>query len=170
MASMAYGEPRLTIDIDIVAELTFDHVSLLCFHFSAPEYNLSESAACLAISRRAPFNIIHPISGLKVDLFVPKDTEFARLAAQRIRRIKSPGEYDVWFGSPEDILLNKLLDFQMGGGVSEKHLRDMAGMMKLLGKKLDRNYVSEWASKLGVSMEWTLAQQRIDKSLRSEDK
>ena len=162
MASMAYGEPRLTIDIDMVADLKLEHAAPLVAEFTAPEYYLSEAALRNAIAQRRQFNIIHPASGLKVDLFVQKDTEYARVEAQRVRRIRSVGDYDAWFGSPEDVLLNKLMYFQQGGGVSDKHLRDIAGMMKLLQEKLDRAYVTEWAKKLGVNQEWVLVQKRVD--------
>lgn len=162
MASMAYGEPRLTIDIDIVIDLKMEHVAPVLAAFSSPEYYLSEPALRNAIAQRRQFNIIHPASGLKVDLFVQKDTEFARVEAQRVRRIRSEGNFDAWFGSPEDVLLNKLIYFQQGGGVSDKHLRDIAGMMKLLQEKLDREYISHWAAKLGVTEEWSAVQQRVD--------
>ncbi|MBY0328060.1 MAG: hypothetical protein K2Q30_14135 [Gemmataceae bacterium] len=92
---------------------------------------------------------------------MPHDTEFARSQAKRIQRISSPGEYDAWFGSPEDVLLSKLVYFQLGGGISEKHLRDIAGMMKVLREKLDRVYISEWAAKLGVATEWMLVRKRV---------
>ncbi|MBX3420040.1 MAG: hypothetical protein KF752_00650 [Pirellulaceae bacterium] len=164
MASMAYGEPRLTIDIDMVADLNAQHVPLLCATFAAPEYYLSESAVHDAITRHSQFNIIHPASGLKVDVFIPKESEFARNEALRVQRVRSAGEYDAWFGSPEDILLNKLVYFQLGGGVSEKHLRDIAGMMKLLRDNLDRSYITQWAAKLGVAEEWALVQKRVDEA------
>ena len=162
MASMAYGEPRLTIDIDMVADLNIHHVPSLCAEFCAPEYYVSETAVRHAINRRTQFNIIHPASGLKVDIFVPKDSEFTRSEAARAQRLRSEGEYDAWFGSPEDVLLNKLIYFQLGGGVSERHLRDIAGMMKLLREKLDRSYITEWAAKLGIAEEWALVQKRVD--------
>jgi hypothetical protein len=108
------------------------------------------------------FNLIHMASGLKVDVFIPKRSEFDQSAASRIRRLRSEGEFDVWFGSPEDVLLNKLIYFQIGGGVSDKHLRDISGMMKLLREKLDRDYISRWAARLGVSDEWSQIQQRVD--------
>ena len=164
MASMAYGEPRLTIDIDIVADLQSEHVPLLCKTFAAPEYYLSETAAREAIAKRFQFNILHPASGLKVDLFVPKETEFARSEAKRVQRIRCEGEYDAWFGSPEDVLLNKLIYYQLSEGVSERHLRDIAGMMKLLREKLDQVYITEWAEKLGVAQEWTLVRKRVDEA------
>ena len=155
LASMAFGEPRFTNDIDIAAELTENHLADLFRSFPAPEYYLSEPAARDAIRRKAQFNIIHPASGLKVDIFIPKDSEFSRTESHRAIRITSEGEYSAWFGSPEDIILNKLIYFREGG--SQKHLRDIAGMMKLLLQKLDRDYIDSWSLKLGVSNEWQLA-------------
>ena len=154
MASMAYGEPRFTNDVDIVADLHPDKVPALCAAFPAPDFYLSEPAVREAVRRRTQFNIIHPASGLKVDVILPPDTEFARSEMQRVRRITSVGEYSVWFASPEDVILNKLLFFQMGG--SEKHLRDIAGMLKLLRDKVDRAYLDAWIAKLGVAAEWQL--------------
>ncbi|HUQ69873.1 MAG TPA: hypothetical protein VM165_10140 [Planctomycetaceae bacterium] len=166
MASIAYGEPRLTIDIDIVAELRLSDLTAVCSAFPFPEYYLSEDAARDAILRRRQFNIIHPASGLKVDVFVPPQTEYAGSEAQRVRRITSAGEYSAWFGSPEDIVLNKLIYYQKSNRVSEKHLRDIAGMMKLLREKLDREYIERWAAKLGVTAEWELVRQRVDETRR----
>ncbi|MDZ4847674.1 MAG: hypothetical protein SGI77_00125 [Pirellulaceae bacterium] len=161
LASMAFGEPRFTNDIDIAAELTMNHLPDLCRAFPAPDYYLSEPAARDAIRLKSQFNIIHPASGLKVDIFIPQDSEFARMESTRARRITSDGEYSAWFGSPEDIILNKLVYFREGG--SEKHLRDIAGMMKLLQEKLDRDYIGAWSGKLGVSSEWQLAVNRLAK-------
>jgi hypothetical protein len=169
MASMAYGEPRFTNDVDIVAELKPEHVAPLCAAFAAPDFYVSEPAVREAVTRRFQFNIVHPASGLKVDVIVPPDTDFTRSEASRVRRITSAGEYSVWFSSPEDVLLHKLVYYRLSGGVSEKHLRDIAGMMKLQGDKLDRDYISDWAGKLGVAAEWTMVGERGD-SLNSEER
>jgi hypothetical protein len=123
---------------------------------------LSESAAKEAVSRRFQFNILHPASGLKVDVIVPPDTDFARMEATRIRRISTGGDKAAWFGSPEDVLLSKLIYYQLSGGVSENHLRDIAGMMKLLQEELDRYYINEWAAKLGVAEEWKMIKDRVN--------
>ena len=53
LASMAFGEPRFTNDIDIAAELTEHHLADLFRSFPAPEYYLSEPAARDAIRRKA---------------------------------------------------------------------------------------------------------------------
>lgn len=154
MASIAYGEPRFTNDVDMVAEVSTDMVVDLCAEFPAPEFYLSEKAIRDAIARRGQFNIIHPSSGMKVDVIVPQDTEFARSEKARVRRIASPGEYSVWFGSPEDVILFKLRFYQRGG--SDKHLRDITGILKLLREKIDQAYIEAWVGKLGVSQEWDL--------------
>jgi hypothetical protein len=158
MASMAYGEPRFTNDVDIVAELKPEHAGQLCVAFPSPDYYLSPTAVSEAIARRSQFNIIHPASGLKIDVIVPPDTDFARSEASRIRRISSAGAYSAWFASPEDVLLYKLRYYRLSGGVSDKHLRDIASMIKLLRDRLDRDYITHWAGQLGVSAEWELVE------------
>jgi hypothetical protein len=91
VAAMAYGEPRLTNGIDIVAGITERHISGLREAFPAEEYYLYEDAVRDAIRRPGQFNIIHPASGLKIDVIIRRDTPFDRSRFGRIRRIH-PGE------------------------------------------------------------------------------
>ena len=158
MASMSYGEPRFTNDVDILADLKLDGVAPLCAAFPPPDYYVSESAAREAILRRRQFNILHIPSGLKVDLIIPPDSDFARSELSRGRRLTSEGEFSVWFGSPEDVLLNKLVFYKSGG--SEKHLRDIASMLKIQGDRIERTYIEQWATQLGVRAEWQLVCER----------
>jgi hypothetical protein len=57
-----------------------------------------------------------------------------------------------WFASPEDVILKKLEYFKGGG--SEKHIRDILGVLKTQGERIDRVYIAEWAGPLGVVAEW----------------
>lgn len=164
MASMAYGEPRLTIDVDMVAELTVDKVSELIAAFPAPDYYISEQAAVDAVLRNAQFNIIHVPSGLKVDVIIPSQTAFTASERARVRKLASRGEYSAWFASPEDVILNKLIYFRMSGGSSQKHVRDIGGMMKLQGDKLDQAYIENWAMKLNVNGEWQQVKQTLEQN------
>lgn len=66
VASMAYGEPRLTNDIDIVAGVEEHHIAGLLNAFPSNEFYISEDMIRQAINRKSQFNIIHPASGLKV--------------------------------------------------------------------------------------------------------
>jgi len=60
VAAMAYGEPRLTNDIDIVAAVEERHVAGLIAAFPPDEFYISEEMIREAIRRRLQFNIIHP--------------------------------------------------------------------------------------------------------------
>jgi hypothetical protein len=152
LASMAYGEPRFTNDVDILADVREGHVTALCRAFPSPEYYLSEPAIRQAIGNPGQFNIIHIPSGIKVDLIVSNGSEYARTELGRGRRLTSPGEFDVWFAAAEDVILNKLRYFKESG--AEKHLRDIASMLKVQGTNIDRQYIGAWAPRLGVEAEW----------------
>ena len=71
MASTAYGEPRFTNDIDIVAALDADRVSEFC-----AEFYCWEPSVAAAARRRSQFNIVHIESGFKVDVILASDSEF----------------------------------------------------------------------------------------------
>ena len=76
VASMAYGEPRLTNDIDIVADVTLSHIPALLAAFPEEEYYIDGEMIKEAILRIGQFNIIHPVSGLKVDVIIKQDIPF----------------------------------------------------------------------------------------------
>jgi hypothetical protein len=159
MASIAYGENRFTNDIDIVADLQPQQIDDLCQHFQPPDYYVARQAVAEAIARGHQFNIIHIPAGLKIDVMLPKRTEYARLEQQRAIRLADPDGLSAVFATPEDVILNKLIFFQLGG--SDKHLRDIAGILHVKADAVDRDYITAWASKLGVDAEWMLVQNRI---------
>ena len=70
---MSYGEPRATLDIDIVVAMGASALTELKQLFPAPEFYLSLEAAREAVRSKAQFNVIHPESGMKVDFFVAGD-------------------------------------------------------------------------------------------------
>lgn len=152
LASMAYGEPRFTNDIDILADVRLEHCDVLMARFPPPDHYLSESAMRSAIVHYGQFNIIHIPSGIKVDMIVLKPDVYAQTEIRRGGRLTSPGEFDAWFASPEDVILNKLRYYHEGG--SEKHLRDIASMLLVQGDAIDRDYITLWATELAVLSDW----------------
>jgi hypothetical protein len=150
MASIRYGEPRLTNDIDIIADLQESQVNALCRAFPQPDFYVSEEAALDAVRTQFQFNILHS-SGLKADVILPADTDYARTTATRIRRLADETNFQAWFIAPEDVIRNKLLFYQMGG--SDKHLRDITGVLRTT-ETLDRNYLTTWADRLDVKEIW----------------
>ena len=53
--------------------------------------------------------------------------------------------------SAEDILPAKLLWYQEGGNVSERQWNDLLNIVRVQGKRLDRDYLLAQATRLGVS-------------------
>jgi len=161
IASGAYGEPRLTQDIDIVASLNRDDVWGLKRAFPEPDFYLSVEAMREAISSRTQFNIIHPESGNKIDVMVsPMDT-WGRTQLSRRQKIKLFPDLEGYAARPEDVMLSKMLYYREGG--SEKHLRDIAGIVRVQADALDRDYVAEWAEKLGVADIWHAVLRRLSR-------
>lgn len=152
-ASMYYGEPRFTQDVDVIADVAQEHVPGLLERFSLPEFYLSEEAARDAITRRGQFNIIHPASGLKIDIILKKDTPYDRIQFERRQRQPLLPDRDAYFARPEDVILYKMLYFKEGR--SERHLRDIAGMLAISGSTIDMEYVEEWSQRLSLSDIWT---------------
>lgn len=151
-ATVFFGEPRFTNDIDIVIDLPPGKISAFCAAFPSEDFYLSEESARKAVARRGQFNVIHPRSGLKVDFIVSGDTPLDRSRFLRVRRLSPGPDFQVSFSSPEDVILKKMEFFQEGH--SEKHLRDIAGVIKISGDQIDRSYLEEWVAKLDLEDVW----------------
>jgi prepilin-type N-terminal cleavage/methylation domain-containing protein len=54
--------------------------------------------------------------------------------------------------APEDVIIGKLWYYSEGG--SEKHLRDIAGMLRISGTAIDQANVGYWAERLGLAEVW----------------
>src|SRR5262249_34999113 len=144
---------------DVVADLRLEHVDAFCAAFPATDFYLSRDAMTAAIRQHHQFNVLHPGSGLKIDMIVPTGSEFDRCRLRRGRRLQAGADLEVCFASPEDVIIKKLEYFQEGG--SEKHLRDITGVVKVQGDRLNRAYVTEWAARLGFLEVWQEVLQRI---------
>ena len=154
-----YGEPRFTNDIDIVVELPSTAVAEFCGQFPEEDFYVSEGAAADAVRHRSQFNIIHPRSGLKIDVIIPTDNEFNRSRFQRAKTVRAGVDWDATFASPEDAIVKKIQSFKEGG--SDKHLRDIAGVLKTSGEVIDITYVERWAAILQLTDIWRGIQERL---------
>lgn len=158
MATIVYGEPRFTNDIDVVAALGELQVDAFCAAFPAPEFYCHSNAVRQAVKDRSQFNVIHPSSGLKVDVMIPAENDFNRSRLSRGVQIPMTSECSAWFASPEDVIIKKLEYYREGG--SEKHLRDIVGVLCVQGDRVNRDYITQWAAKLGLSDQWQTARAR----------
>ena len=145
MAIYIWGRPRFTADIDIIIELREKDVALLMNALKQIDEAgyIDSSAMRRAIERRGEFNFIDNVSGVKVDFWVIGEDEFSRSKLKRrIPKVILGGK--VYFLSPEDLILSKLLWSNESG--SELQLKDVESILKFQ-KKLDLEYLRKWASK-----------------------
>lgn len=150
LASSLAGEPRSTLDIDIVAALEEQHVDALVSRLSGAFYVDAHSLR-RAIRTRTNTNLIHQATQLKVDLFVAGGTPLdARQIARRLAVDLGDGR-TLHVHPPEDILLQKLRWYRQGGDVSERQWRDILAIVKVQGPALDRAYARDGARVLGVT-------------------
>jgi hypothetical protein len=158
-ASAYYGEPRFTRDIDIVADINLGQVEDFITYFPSNEFYCDKEMIKVEIKRRGQFNIIHSASGLKVDIILTKTTTFSQTEFARRNRSAIFPDQDTYFASAEDVIIKKMEYYREGG--SEKHLRDITGILKISGEKVDRGYITEWAKRMDLTKIWDAVQERL---------
>jgi hypothetical protein len=152
VASSVFGEPRQTVDADLVARLLARPAEPLVEGLSAGFY-ADLPAIVTAIQSQGCFSLIHLETMTKVDVFVRWCDAFAQSQFAR-RRKKSVGEslpLELYFASAEDTVLAKLDWYRKGGCVSDRQWRDLLGVLKVQAGALDRGYLVHWAGNLGVT-------------------
>ncbi|MEO1496820.1 MAG: hypothetical protein AAFV43_06680 [Planctomycetota bacterium] len=151
-ASGVWGEPRFTNDIDIVVEMDVFAAVAFCRRFASDEFYVSASAAEEAVERGGQFNLIHPPSGGKVDLMIASESAWSADQLRRAVPADLLPDRTVRVARPEDVILGKLLYYRDGG--SDKHVRDITGVLATDVVKVDREYLDRTADELGVGEEW----------------
>ena len=159
VASSAYGEARHTQDVDILLHLGYGDVQPLCQRFPSPEYYVSTEAAIQAIQSGGQFNIIESSTGDKADLMIPKYGTWQEQQLSFRRKLQILPNRDIFVARPEDVILSKMQYYKEGG--SEKHLRDITGMLKISPDQIDKDYVKIWANHLGVTDVWEAILRRL---------
>ena len=149
MAVVAWGRPRYTADIDTVIELHDENIEILAkalMGLGKAGY-ISTDAMKEALRFRSEFNFVDGNTGMKVDFWISKNDEFARSQFKR-RIAQDVYGTEVYFSSPEDLILSKLLWYKLSS--SNRHLEDIESIFAVSEDKLDHKYLATWSQKLGA--------------------
>jgi hypothetical protein len=138
VASSLYGIPRLTIDVDIIADLRLEHVRPLVIQLQT-DYYIDEDMIRDAIRHRSSFNVIHLDTMLKVDVYLPKSRPFDQEELQRVQQeVLLEGTRPFKVASPEGTIMNKLEWYRMGA----KYRIDNGTISSVCSKS--REQISTW--------------------------
>ncbi len=153
VASMIYGEPRLTLDVDLVVEIEVERAGELLDAFPAAEfYRPPLEVVRLECARdsRGHFNLIHHETGMKADVYPAARDALHRWGLEHRRHIPfGPGQLSL--APPEYVILRKLEFWREGG--SEKHLRDVRAMLAT-DLVLDRAFLEAELRGRGLEEAW----------------
>ncbi len=173
-AGTSYGITRITLDVDMVVDLSEDHIQALAAAYPSPRFYADPGQMRTCIQTGSLFNIIDTSEARKVDLIPLTMKPGYHFALQhRVRRQIKPRqgpEFAAWFAKPEDVIVGKLMAWDEGG--AHKHevdIRDMLTSVKLgddpdLSTAFDIGYIDDWADQLGsnVKVFWETLRQVVE--------
>ena len=145
-ASVLYGQPRATRDVDLVVNPTEDQLRVFVASL-AGEYYVSLEAAEEALRERSTFNVVDLQTGWKADLIIRKNRPYS-IEEFRRRQTATILGIALEVVSREDSILSKLEWAKKSG--SDRQIEDVAGVVRLQSSALDLDYLRRWAADLGV--------------------
>jgi hypothetical protein len=154
VASMAYGEPRLTHDVDIVIEISREHCERFGELFPGEEFYCPPVEVLLIESarpQRGHFNLIHHDTGLKADIYPCGRDRLSAWGLDHARKLVVDHS-EVWIAPPEYVIARKLEYYAEGG--SEKHLRDIEGILAVSRAAIDSDTLERNIDLVGGRAAW----------------
>jgi len=155
IASIFYGEPRLTHDIDIVLHLSQDDLLQFSSYFPLDKFYCPPDEVIQIESKRRPyghFNLIHHDSGFKADIYTDADDQLHQWAFKNKRRVELGGGLSIWLAPPEYVIIRKLEYYREGQ--SDKHIQDIKKMLVQMRSELNLSFLEKELENRGLTSFW----------------
>jgi hypothetical protein len=154
VATIHYGEPRTTIDIDVIMDVGIHDAQRIVDALDADAYYVPPLETIEAELRRGSqgqFNIIDMASSMKADIYPAGDDPLARYGLEHVELGELSGT-PMRFAPATYVVAMKLRYYGISG--QDKHLRDIRGMLVLARDRLDEAAIDAWAQRYGVREAW----------------
>ena len=138
VAAIVYGEPRLTLDLDLVLKLVPGEAVGFAAAFPADEFYVPPLETIVQEAERGEnghFNLLHHASGLRADIY-----------------LASKDPLDVWGLAHRRVMVRKLEYFRQGG--STKHLSDIRAMLRIRPDLVALPTLTGFIQQRGLDPEW----------------
>ena len=155
VAGIAYGEPRLTNDIDIVLAIDDTLADQLAAIFPSDRFYCPPRDVIGIESRRSHrghFNLIHHESGLKADMFLAGADPLLAWGLTHRQNVTLDEHTSIWIAPLAYVILKKLEYYREGG--SEKHAVDIRGMLAVSEDQLDVPFLEEQLDVMHLRPAW----------------
>ena len=145
-ASGVWGQPRSTVDVDVVIDPGATQLEQW-LKLIPQNWYLSAETARAALAERGMFNVVDTATGEKADLIVRKNRPFSRSEFERRARVDAGG-FQVDVAQPEDVILAKL-EWAAATSSQRQHA-DALAVAVANRDSLDWSYMERWSRELGV--------------------
>jgi len=154
-ASAYYGALRTTQDIELVIAATAEQLRTFVQLLSKDEYYVDLDTALEARKQQSLFNVVDMATGWKIDLIFRKSRPFSEEEFRRRKLVNLQGG-PLFVASAEDVVVSKLEWAKLAQ--SQRHIEDVAGILRMRWDSLDRAYLEKWIPELRIEAEWNDAQ------------
>lgn len=154
IASIVYGEPRITHDIDIVVSLKAYDTKRFVETFPLEEFYCPPEEVIkteILKSNRGHFNLIHHKTGFKADIYLIGSDEFQNWAIINKKEIDFLGR-KIFIAPIEYVILKKLEFYREGK--SRKHITDIENILYTSIEKINFKFLKEFIEKFALEIEW----------------
>jgi len=162
VAAIVYGEPRLTQDLDVVVVSDPSRAADLAAQFPPDRFYCPPVEAIAEEARRdaaGHFNLLHLESDARADVYLAGRDPLMRRGLLERRPLTLAGLV-VPIAPPEYVVLQKLRYRQQGA--SDRHLRDVRAILRVLGDSIDIRKLEVDADALGLATEWRRMREEIE--------
>ena len=160
VASIVYGEPRLTNDIDLIIALNESDIKRFIAAFSSnvfycpPEETISSE---VKLEVQGHFNLIHQETGFKADIYLIGKDEFQIWALKNKVKINFEGS-EIYLAPVEYVVIKKLEWYKEGK--SPKHLSDIQNILSNSESLINFSFLGEKIREFELESVWELVKQQ----------